>query len=309
MSSVVIINPAAADRTGGVHERRLRPLVREYLPHYDIRVTRHSGEATELARAALRQGARHLVVAGGDGTVNEVVNGFFDRQGSINPHAILSIVPVGVGNDLLRSLGCRGSLEKHFRVAAGLEGVVRAIDVGKVEYRDERGNPASRYFINTADFGLTADVQDWFNRNRCSWLGGLMYLVGTLAVWRHRRAFRIEATIGDRHIEIDDVLFGVVCNGTTFGKGMRIAPRAQLDDGLLDIYLVRQMGVASLCKRIAKAYRGIHQEDADVHYVRGSALSVRVARGMRILIAMDGEQTGMLPAVYSVVPSALKVRV
>src|SRR5262249_26868515 len=148
---------------------RHRELLHEVLGGFDVELTTEPGHATTLTREALKSGAELVVAIGGDGTINEVVNGFFDGVRAVAPGAALAILPVGTGGDFIRTLGVPRDLEAaaHALSSAG----ERAIDVGRLTYIDEGGARAARHFINIASFGMGGLVDRYVNRSSKA-LGG-----------------------------------------------------------------------------------------------------------------------------------------
>src|SRR5579884_1841046 len=143
--TVLVINPQSA---GGKTERRwpeLRATIQEAYGTFDERFTQSAGDATKLTREALRGGADLVVAVGGDGTINEVVNGFFDGDAAVAPAAAFGIVPAGTGGDFIKTLGVP---RDTFAAAANLKSPARAIDVGRLRYVADDGTPAVRHFIN-----------------------------------------------------------------------------------------------------------------------------------------------------------------
>src|SRR6476620_10592949 len=150
-STVLVVNPQSA---GGKTERRwpeLRAIIQEGYGAFEERFTRAAGDATEMTREALRAGAELVVAVGGDGTINEVVNGFFDGENAVAPNASFGIVPAGTGGDFIKSLNVP---RDTFAAAAALKTPPRAIDVGRLHYVTDGGAPAIRHFINIASFGI-----------------------------------------------------------------------------------------------------------------------------------------------------------
>jgi diacylglycerol kinase (ATP) len=306
MTIQVILNPAAAAGTAGAHQRELVALLDRHVVDYTLELTKERGDATVLARRALAGGATHIVAAGGDGTINEVINGFFEAGVPINPHAVFSVIPMGSGNDFLKSLGIADKMKEAILKVS--EGEVRRIDVGSVAFWDAEGSPCARYFVNIADFGFSADVAAWFNAHRRAYVGKLLYFLATFAAWRTRRLYEVDAHIDGTPVHLTNVLLGVVCNGTTFGGGMKVAPRAAIDDGLFDVYLVRGVKFMKLLPMLNKVYRGEHQENDAILYFRATQIDVRVDTQSRVPLGMEGEQPGFLPASYTIMPGALNLK-
>ncbi len=213
---------------------------------------------------------------------------------------------MGSGNDFVTSLGIAADM--HKAILNIREGTERRIDVGCVTFWSGDGNPRVRHFVNIADFGFSADVAAWFNAHRRAYLGKLWYFLATLAAWRTRRLYEVDAHIDGTPVHLTNVLLGVVCNGTTFGGGMKVAPRAVIDDGLFDVYLARGVKFSKLLPMLKKMYRGEHQENDAILYFRATQIDVRVDAQNCVPLGMEGEQPGYLPATYTIMPGALLLK-
>lgn len=307
MSSLVILNPAACAGCAKRKRGELQRLFSRYLEGSVMEETIAPGDATVRARRALEKGFTHIVAAGGDGTVNEVANGFFIDDKLINPDASLSIVPLGSGNDFISAVGVSNDIETAVRRCG--EGKDFLIDVGKACVTTAEGGKSSRYFVNYGDFGFSAEVAAWFNRHRHGFLSTLWYFFGVIAAWKERRHYDVEALIDGKTVQISNVLLGIVCNGTSIGGGMKVAPRAVIDDGLFDVYLAKVSKFKKMLPILTKVYSGVHQENEDILYFRAKRVDVRISNDVKVRVGMEGEQPGFLPAEYTMMPRALKLKV
>lgn len=300
MSTVVVVNPAsAAGRTG-----RDWPLVtaalRDAGVDVETRLTAAPGDATALTREALAAGVQRVVACGGDGTFNEVVNGYLDGSGvPVSPDACIGLIPSGTGGDLRRTLG----LPVHVASAAALlaRGDVRRVDAGRIEY-DDGGR---RHFVNVASCGLGGEVDARVNASRKAAGGRLTFL------WHSLRAL---AAFGRQpaRIEVDGALFVgdiqnvAIANGRYFGGGMRIAPGADPADGLLDVVVIGAGRLRSIVE-LPRVYSGSHLGRPGVVSMRGTAIRVTPLDDRRLLFDVDGEQVGHAPATVRVLPGVLRV--
>ncbi|MCR4396202.1 MAG: hypothetical protein NUW07_05665, partial [Candidatus Saccharicenans sp.] len=152
----VIVNPAS--NQGRTRQRwlEIKESLKSFFKEFKYDFTEKPSQATELARQALKEGTELLIGVGGDGTVNEIANGFFDNQQAINPEATLGIIPSGTGCDLTRSLNIPRNLKNAVRFIT--EAPDQSIDVGRVSFTGPEGQRSSRYFLNIADFGLGGEV-------------------------------------------------------------------------------------------------------------------------------------------------------
>ncbi len=267
---------------------------------YDVRFTERKGHATTLARQGVAEGYETVVAVGGDGTVNEVVNGVVG-----SPAAVFSL-PLGAGNDFLRSLGM-WTREEACRVLA--EGGVESIDAGLADYEDEAGERRQRYYAVLADVGLGSEVvRNTPRRFRHAMGGGLGYVVSIYrtAMLGQGRARRMKVSVDGELRHDEDLLLLEALNGSYAGGGLKVAPKARLDDALLDVFLVRDMSWPKIWALFPRIYRGTHIEHERAEYFQ--AKEVRVEAEKSTTVSVDGEVIGHTPARFRVVPGALRVR-
>jgi diacylglycerol kinase (ATP) len=270
----------------------------------EVRATEAAGHATELTRAALREGARLIVAVGGDGTVSEVVNGFFDGDTAVGPEAELAIVPRGSGCDFVKTFAIPKQVDGA--VAAAAQGGVRTIDLGRVRFTDWDGRPAARMFCNVASAGLTGAAADRVNRSKKPLGATVAFAWGTVVTFLGHRNSRFRVRIDER--ELDQVCNNViVANCRFYASGMKIMPMADPGDGLLDVLVWGDVGKVDLARNLHKLYRGTHigHPKADISRAR----RVSVEPDLPLPIEADGETPGVTPATFEVVPRALRLRV
>ncbi len=310
MTAFVVVNPrSGSGRTAQEWKQTARALEEVY-PKMAVAFTARRGDATALVRDALRDGHPEIVAIGGDGTINEAVNGFFDANGAVAPDAVFSFVTSGTGGDFRKTFGIDAGPQ------AGIErlrkATVRPIDIGRVSCLSSRGVPVTRYFINIASFGMSGVIVDSVNRAKIAKLFGGSFAFAfhsAIGALRYRdRPVRLIAADFDRTLPISTV---AVANGQFFGGGMRVAPNAMPDDGEFDVVV---MGGGSKSQTLADMkliYTGEHLKNPNVRVVRASrvtAVPVEETRGRAVLIETDGESAGRLPATFEILPGVLNLR-
>lgn len=302
-----IINPAGAGGSTGRRVARIEALFRRHFPRAAGEVrwrrTRSAGDAPDLVREALREGAGTIVSVGGDGTHNEVVQGFFDQRGSpINPEARLAILQCGTGGDLCRSLGVPRNIDKAVEMLSRAR--ARTIDLALLDYADLDGRPARRYFINITSAGIGGLVDRFVAGSRCKWAGGTaVFAAATLRALLFYRTTPVAVSLDDGPFE-EQLACGVVAaNGRYFGGGMCVAPKALMDDGLLDVIVLGDFHASDFLVHAGKLYAGTHLKLDKVWTTKVRTVKLR-SEG-RIYLDVDGESPGCLPAQISVVPKAL----
>jgi diacylglycerol kinase (ATP) len=255
----------------------------------------HDGEA--IARHAVQQGRRRLIAAGGDGSVNDVVNGVMDAGLADTREVTLAVAPTGTGNDWARSLGIgRRPCDVTAAIAAGR---TMLHDVGLVEHPGS--SERRRWFINVAGAGYDADMTSRLPRPIPSALTYLRVAISGLVSYRAPR-FRVDAD----GIAIDErMLLVFVANGQYCGNRMHVAPVALMNDGLLDVVMVQELGLLAALPKLAKLYRGTILGDPAVRHLR--ATRVRIEAEPRAGVQVDGQLAGGTPAEFSLVGQALRV--
>lgn len=266
----------------------------------DVWFTEHQGHGAELAHRGLSEGYATIVAVGGDGTVNEVLNA------AVGSDVAVGALPLGANNDFLRSLGV-WTWQQACRVVA--RGVERQLDVGLAEYHDREGGRKQRYYANLADVGLGSQVvRNTPRRFKHSLGGGLGYIVSLYrtALQGQARARRMRVRI-DGVLRYDEKLLLVeALNGSHAGGGLKVAPGARLDDGLLDVFVVEDVHWLKVWALFPKVYRGTHVAHEKTCYLQ--AQSVAVDTEAETIVSIDGEVVGCTPARFSVMPGLLKVR-
>ncbi len=281
-------------------EVRLREMFGNSL---EMRFTRRNGDARRMAREALLSGAGWLAVAGGDGTINEVLNGFFDQGHNIRPECALSFLPCGSGNDYVRMLGVPAD---PLQAAEALRySKIRWVDVGLACFRGLDGGCEQRVFANIAEAGvggtLVAHRDGWWCRTRFGYR--LASLVTALAY----RPYRLQMRIDGSNLSVPNpALSVIVAQGRYFGYGMHCAPMAKPDDGLLEAIVIGDVGARQILSKIRTFFSGTYLKIPKVqHY---SARTVEVVGPENVYLELDGDMVGTLPATFSIAPAALQLR-
>lgn len=286
--TVVILNPDAGSvKNVAAVVRRIR-----HLPDVDVRRTARRGDAVRFARTALRKGCEMIVAAGGDGTLNEVVNGI----GTTNSDVRLGLIPLGTGNDFARTLGLPTDLDEAIAVLAA--GQTRAIDLVRVT------SDNVRYFVNVSAGGFSGLVNEKLTPTMKKTWGPLAYLRGAVAALPQLRAYRTKVSF-DKKKPLTLSLYNVViANGRYVAGGRLIAPKASIDDGLLDIILIKERSAAELALLAAKVALGHHLSSDAIVFRRAAKVTVNSRPGMWFNV--DGELVGNEPATFEVLPRALQ---
>lgn len=300
-----IVNPASASGSTGALWPRMVDEARAFGIHFDADFTERIGDATRLTREALAAGHQRIVVVGGDGSVNEAVNGFFDEAGAPrSPDAALGILARGTGCDFIKTLGIPKARDRALRVLCAQR--MRTIDVGRCDYIDHAGCSSSRYFANIADLGIGGATVQRVNQSAKRMGGFASFLAGSLATVLTYHNQPLSVFVDDQWVAEGRFNAVIVANGQYFGGGMKIAPDAEIDDGHLHVVLLGDLQRAEIFGNFLRIYRGTHIKHPKVQVLRAQHVRVETASN-DCLLDLDGEQPGRANAEFRVIPGALQV--
>lgn len=324
----VVANPRAG---AGQVERewdRIERMLQARLPEIDFAFTEGPNHATLLTREALREGWEMIVTIGGDGTFNETANGFFekvkddafvrDSDGSIrqvteqplvpvNPDAAFGMLPMGTGGDFRKTVGINGELQENIDRLAGDE--TMDSDIGLLTYIDHDGQLASRAFVNIASCGFSGKVDKVVNNMWKGFGGPASFRIGSTMAWLGWRNQPLEVRLdGGPPIE-GDFFMAVVANGQYFGGGMWVAPQARIDDGSFEVVLLRDISKLESATLMTKIYEGKHFDYEEAFRYEARTVSIVSPGSDPVLIDLDGEQPGRVPALFTMQEQALQLKV
>jgi diacylglycerol kinase (ATP) len=307
--TLFIINPVSGGGAALKAWRAARPELLAAKIRIREHITTRAGEAIDVTRAALLNGAARIVAVGGDGTLSEVVNGYLDDTGRpINQQAAIGILPGGTGGDFCKSLGIVG-IQQTVRALAG--SAVKITDAGRITLNDKNNQPYSRAFINLASFGLGGDtamfINRWRGRHSRLLKGRAKYACAALRALdryhNHSVRMRFEE---ENEMEFESNLL-VVANGRYAGGGMMLAPHALLDDGRFDCILVDGATRLDIIKELPRIGRGGHLSNPKVSECRARAVAITADEPFAV--DLDGDFAGFTPAHLTALPSAVRFMV
>lgn len=307
---LIIANPSAANGNTGLRWSGIEARLRAEGLKFDVRLTEAPGHASEIAREAAERGYATVACAGGDGTLNEVVNGLMAAPAGARP--ALGIIPSGTGTDFARGMGLPHDLDAIAAMLA--RGAHVTIDLGLASFR-RAGQALSRYFVNIAGLGFDGEVSDVINRagKRGGSLAYFLTVFRVLASYENKRA-RVILTAPDGAARTLDGAFNLiaVCNGRFFGGGMLVGPGADLSDGLFSVVVIEAMSRPEFALNFPRVYRGTHLAHPKVTAYPASEVHVELVQGtspapQRMFLEAEGELFGEAPATMRVVPGALRV--
>jgi YegS/Rv2252/BmrU family lipid kinase len=287
----VIVNPNSSNGRTGRDWPRLEAAIRERVGTFDHRFTTRPGEGADLTREALAGGYEMVVSLGGDGTHNEVVNGFFDGEKQLNPAAVLAVVTSGTGGDLRRTLGFEKGPWAALDCLAGRR--TRPMDVGRFTYRTHDGRPAIGHFINILSFGIGGLVDQKVNTTSKALGGRASFFIATVRALLQFRRQTVMLSLDGAPATPMAIHNVAIANGRFFGGGMMVAPGAEPDDGLFDVVSFVNMSTPAFVSLANSIYKGQHLTHPNVQ--SGRASRVEATSDERVLLDVDGEQLGTLP--------------
>jgi diacylglycerol kinase (ATP) len=310
----VVMNPAA----GGGRMRHEWPLFAEALcsrfGHFELRETGAPGDASPMALGLARLGVDIVIAAGGDGTVSEVADGILRHAAETGAAPALAVAPVGTGSDFASAFGIPRPAEDCIHQIA--ESAPRRIDAGRISFVDDEGRLVTRHFASIASLGVSGPIDRVINEAKAKKRGrmsgkALFYLFTLRELMRYR--------FQDVAVAVDDgppvearIALVAIANNSSFGGGMRIAPDARMDDGLLEVVIVKAKSRLRLMMDLRLVYSGAHKSLDTCIFLRGRKVTVTPLGDMRknaALLDIDGESPGRIPATFEVLPGALTVRV
>ncbi|NVO08714.1 MAG: diacylglycerol kinase family lipid kinase [Bacteroidales bacterium] len=298
----IIINPQAGSGKGKTDWLQIESLLKVNGINFEHVFTTHKYHAVELAVNAINNGFKKLIAVGGDGTLNEIVNGVFIQTKYPTTDIIIGVIAVGTGNDWSRMYAIHSTYES--KVLAIKTGNLFLQDVGKVEYEESMVKQA-RYFANAAGVGFDAEVARRTNKLKETGHRGKILYMGSLV----RALFDYKPS--DINISVDDEKLGgkifslTVGIGRFNGGGMMQVPNAISDDGLFDVTVIRQIRRFEVIRNIYRLYNGtiLSHPKISGHVGKTVTISSEIPIGLEV----DGESLGVSPFTFSVVPKSINV--
>jgi diacylglycerol kinase (ATP) len=287
MKTCVIVNPKAGSVEDVDHLRRAV----QRLGQCEVRQTTASGEATTLARRAVHEGYGQVVAAGGDGTVSEVLNGLGPDFG-----VRFGVIPLGTGNDFARSLDMPQDLEAA--IEAVRAGQTRRIDVGRITHGE------TTWFANTSGAGFATLLADNVASGSKGWWGRWAYFWAGLKTVPQMPEYEVTLTVDEAERQELKVANIMVCNGRYVGGGIRIAPQALLDDGLLEVVIVPVLSLPRLPALLTRLIQGDPQQVDELIVLRGRRIHIESKPALPFNV--DGEPAGESPMQYEALPQAVE---
>ncbi|MEK6706216.1 MAG: diacylglycerol kinase family protein [Bdellovibrionota bacterium] len=300
-----VFNPSAGRAVSSRKLQKLKDFFAQVTGSFDYIIPQGRAGTISETRKALHEGIDQIVAVGGDGTLNAVVNGFFENGALIRPEACLAIAPVGTGSDYFRSI--KGELKKSAWPDIVLKPQVKAVDVGvlRMDCGGAAGKSEPRYFINATSFGMSAEIVQEKERSFPLWLPRSMaYLVPTLKKGLCPKSVRATLRIDGNSTDVE-IMAMFVSKGRYAGGGMRFAAGASLDDGFFEVTVFGKLSVMDVLMNLGSLYSGDFSKVPGVSKYKASRVDIECVKP--VAVEYDGEPEGVTPADVCLLPKALNV--
>lgn len=302
MKTRFIVNPKSAN---GATEKRwptIQKLLESVYPfEFEAVFTEKPLHETELAREGILRGYDRIISVGGDGTLNGVLNGFFQHGRFLRHGVALGVLEIGTGADFAKTLGFPSETEDAIGQLSRAQ--PQKIDVGKAIFSSLDGNQIARYFINILDFGIGGAVVDRVNRTTKRFGGKISFLWAILVTLFRYQNKKIRYRLDEGEWKSGVLNNFIVANGRYFGGGLFPAPTAELNDGWFDVVLFGDLGRWEAITNLSNLRAGTHLSNPHVRLMR--ARRIEAESGEVVFIDMDGDLVGQLPITISIMPGVL----
>jgi YegS/Rv2252/BmrU family lipid kinase len=298
---LAIVNPVSgANKNQNRSRKIINHLVNQGL-NMEVRLTFDRGSAIQLAKEGIEEGFRNIIVIGGDGTLNEVVNGVMLQQAAKPTDIKIGMFSLGTGNDFIRTF----QIPKDYEAATEilLQGKTRTIDAGMVRYHID-GKPHVRYFINVLGMAFDGAVTESANSTKGA-IGKLTYLKSVVATLFKYKPTKIKVVVDGKQAT-DELIYCInIGNCKYSGGGMRMVPLAIPDDGLFDITILRPLANLKALRSLYRLFNGSIYKLEETTHLRGK--KIEVFSEPTICAEAEGEYLGESPFEVEIIPASINV--
>lgn len=300
----IIFNPVAGSGKAGKINKDLVNLVKSNFGlDFKLSITKNQGDATIIAAQIAKAGTPLIICVGGDGTINEVVNGLFMDGKPLNPNIEIGVVDCGTGRGFAQSIGLPKNLNEQLNII--FNGSCQAIDLAYCTYVTNEGFKTNRFFLSECQLGIGSAVVSSVGLKHKFWGGKIAFGYAALKEIMKSTTYPIQLSFNGTPTE-ENMIGIVIGNGHSCGGGMKLTPSAVLNDGLLDLLIIHQMSRSTQIKEFINIYSGAHINSNRFTYKRVEKL--KVTSNKKVMVEMDGELLGYLPIEVKVIPRCLMVR-
>lgn len=299
----VIVNPTAGGGCGLKDYPQIAKLLRDNEIYHTAVFTEHKFHATELAVEAVNKGYRKIIVVGGDGTLNEVVNGLFIQTQCDPKDILLAVLAVGTGNDWVRTFGFGRHYSEAIRAIKECKTFLQ--DIGAVTYSESKYTQ-TRYMVNVAGLGFDSFVISIFNHWKAKgFKGRWLYIASIVEAYFKYKSTGVRIEVDGKEL-FNNLIFSIAVGICKYnGGGVQQLPKAVADDGLLDITIIRPLHWWHVVFRLRRFFNGDIYSIGHVNHAQGK--HIRILSVPPIKIECDGEMMGESPVEIKVVPQAIRV--
>lgn len=301
----IVINPSAGN---GKAKREAQYLLQKIKSSCDfeinIRFTKKKNDATFITREAITEGASMIIAVGGDGTINEVVNGFFLEGKPLNPLCELGIINCGTGGGFSKTLKNPHSTGQQIEQI--LQPGSKALDLGRITCRDYSGSEIHRLFVNECQIGIGSEVASFVGKKSKIFGGTIAFGLAATLLAMFIKPLSLKIGFDNEPFQEYSLIGLVVGNGTECAGGMKLTPDAKLNDGFFDVLSINDMKTGQRIMNLSKVYSGTHILSPHCSIKRCKKLKIR--SDLEISLESDGEVLGNSPFDIEILPSAIRVK-
>ncbi len=300
----IILNPASSNGKTGKRLNEIKNAADTFFgKDYILHVTEYHLHAVEIARKIVAAGGRNIIAAGGDGTINEIINGIFSHPLEIRSECNLGIINGGTGQGFSQSIGLPACLEKQLEIIKN--GQTNLVDVGYSKFKNQKVEEEERYFINEFQIGIGGEGVERVERKGKRWGGRLSFGLRTIQSIVSYTDQPLSIIIDGKKMTGKKFFGVIVANGAFMGGGMHLAPNAKVNDGVFNILIIHETKLLQRFLNFSKIYSGQHIYTKFFSYV--NAKSVHVESSIKTLVEADGELLGNTPCSTKIIPKALRI--
>lgn len=303
----VLVNPAASIGKCGKDWPEIQKILTNEGIDFEATLTTHPGHAIELVRDNITEkGFKKIISIGGDGTNNEVINGIFSQQRFPTTEITMGVIPVGTGNDWRRTFDF--PIDYQINIETIKKGFTYQHDIGKVSYYND-GDPKVRYFLNAAGTGLDEMVCGKTNLLKRQGKGGAArYMLSVVNCLLKYDCIHVKVDIDDKEVFDDEVLSLSIGNCKFNGGGMMMMPNAIPNDGLLDMTIIKKVGILKFAANVSNIYNGSFVDKLkEVSTYRGKKIRVQSIPAHKLLLETEGENLNNSPFDFEIIPKAINM--
>lgn len=301
----IVVNPVAGNGKAARVAQTLLQKINDFsAAYFNITFTKEKNDAIFITRKAIAEGASMIIAVGGDGTINEVVNGFFSESNPINPNCVLGILNCGTGGGYARTIIGTRSLRQQIELL--FQPGSSALDLGSIHYQDDTGKKVSRLFVNECQTGIGSKVASSVGKGSKIFGGKIAFGLNAAFQAIILKPQLLKVRYDNEPFQEFSLLGLVIGNGPECAGGMKLTPEAKLNDGLFDVLSIYDMNIYKRLISFSKVYSGTHILAPDCSVKRCKKL--KILSDSEVSLEADGEVLGNSPFDIEILPGAIRVK-